>query len=159
MKTSPLRLLLSALVSGALWAGGMAVPAGAGGNVRWQGHDWTGGPPYRMAPYRGDSRWHRPYYGRHYGYHRPYYGYRRDRDRDRDRGAEFAIGLSLGILGAVLATPHYRAPAYRAPAYRRPAGYGYCHVHRYKVPGMTFHRDVRCFKHRSWNHPSVLYVR
>jgi hypothetical protein len=34
----------------------------------------------------------------------------------------------------------------------------WCHVHRYRVSGMRFHRDVRCHQHADWNHRSIRYV-
>jgi hypothetical protein len=35
----------------------------------------------------------------------------------------------------------------------------WCHVHRYRVAGMTFHSGVRCHRHGRWNEPSIRYVR
>ena len=34
----------------------------------------------------------------------------------------------------------------------------WCHYHRYRVPGMHFHRSVRCHQHNRWNHPAIRYV-
>jgi hypothetical protein len=44
------------------------------------------------------------------------------------------------------------------PTYVIAQDLNWCHVHRYAVPGMRFHRDVRCHQHADWNHPSIRYV-
>ena len=150
MKTSPLRLLLTALVSGMLFAGTMAVPANANSSSNWRGYGWTAGSPYQTVHYRGRSNRYIGHTGRNYrGYNRS----RRHR-HNRRRGDDFAIGLGLGVLGAIIAAPHYHGQTYRAPV-----RHGFCHVHQYRVRGMTFHREVRCFKHRNWRHNSIVYVR
>jgi hypothetical protein len=35
---------------------------------------------------------------------------------------------------------------------------GWCHVHRYRISGMRFHRHVECHQHIRWNHRSIRYV-
>ena len=146
MKTSPLRLLLAALVSVILVAATMAVPASARSNSQWRGYGWSGAPSYQTAHYRG----YRAKSNRRRSYSRRRYNRRRHHNDD------LAIVLGLGVLGAILATPHYHD---HGPTYRRPVSRGWCHVHQYRVRGMTFHREVRCFKHRNWRHDSILYVR
>jgi hypothetical protein len=34
----------------------------------------------------------------------------------------------------------------------------WCHYHAWRVPGMVFHRDIRCHRHVQWDHPSIRYV-
>lgn len=102
--------------------------------------NWRGSQHYRR--YR-----HAP---RVYRYRRPHVVYRRHRHYD-----PFIAGLGVGILGSIIAAPR----VYGSPYVYRGAPRGYCHVHRYKLRGMTFHRDVRCFKHKYWDHPSIQYVR
>lgn len=151
MKISPLRLLLTALISTMLVVGGMAGPAGAGEPYKRWPPGWSTGSTHAGA-YRYGSvkqvryvkKWPKQYHYKAYKNHGPvHYKYKRRRHHDGD----FVIGLGLGFLGAaILSAPYYRASG------------DWCHVHRYPVRGMTFHTDVRCFKHRSWNHPSILYV-
>ncbi|MDP2620354.1 MAG: hypothetical protein Q8P46_09285 [Hyphomicrobiales bacterium] len=169
MKTNPLRLLLAALLSVMLVVSSMAVPASARSD-RWQPRGWSGGSshygipdfrsvnrfrnvnkPSRSYSYRGSRHYQAPrrYYAPRRQYAPRYYTYRKRQHHDDS----FIIGLGLGFLGAaILSAPYYGdSRAYRATS-------GFCHVHRYKVRGMTFHRDVRCFKHRNWNDPSIDYV-
>jgi len=141
--------------------GSLAAPASAGTPYKRWPPGWSTGVKHHGAyHYSGVThvkyvkKWPKPYYygGRHYRAPR-YYTYKPRHYRHYDN--DFVIGLGIGFLGAaILSTPPYYAPAYRVPVSR-----GWCHVHRYKVRGMTFHRDVRCFKHRNWNSPSILYVR
>ena len=154
MKKSPLRLLFTALVSTTLLTSGMALPAGAqqlpsgSGYSAHGGSQYTGSRDWRRHYRSSGSRWS----GRQYRSGRSYYrSHRRHSDRD------FAIGLGLGILGAIIVAPQLRAPRYAVPRSR--VSGSFCHVHGYKVRGMTYHRDVRCFQHQNWNHPSIQYVR
>jgi len=145
MSKTPLRLLATALVSGALLAGGMAVPASA------QSMNWGGPGYYRVSDHGGYYRGERHF--KKFKRRGDYRKFRRHRDfrfrrhRHRDRNADFVIGLGLGFLGSAIASQHYHS--YNS----------FCHVHRYPVRGMTFHSDVRCFQHSNWNSPSIVYVR
>jgi hypothetical protein len=100
---------------------------------KWNKYDKKWKKSYKS---RKVSKFYAP---RYYSYKRPYY---------RRHDDNFAIGLGLGLLGAaILSAPYYQASG------------DWCHVHRYPVRGMTFHTDVRCFQHRNWNSPSIVYVR
>lgn len=154
--TETLRALSLAGLAAVLLAGldmrpAAAQPAGWGGGMTWGGGMHWGGGAY-PSPYH---HYHRPRYRPPAYYVAPPYHYRYYRydRRYRHHYDPFAAGLGLGILGGIIATRPYHGHAYS------PGRRDYCHVHLYKVPGMTFHRDVRCFKHKNWTHPSIRYVR
>jgi hypothetical protein len=167
MKMSPLRLLLTAVISTMLVAGSMAVPASAGSPYKQWPTGWSNGSNHPGAYQYGsaeqvryDKKWKKSYKSsnahkfrapKKYSYksYKPKkYSYKSYKPRKfRRHDDNFVIGLGLGFLGAaILSAPYYQASG------------DWCHVHRYPVRGMTFHTDVRCFKHRNWNSPSILYV-
>lgn len=137
-----------------------SAPANAQARVQiGAGGYYASGERDRTYRHPGDRRYNNGYYNGNDGYD----GYRYPRHRRyRDqRSADLVVGLGLGLLGGLIAAPpsrtYYRgaAPAYRAAS---PVG-NFCHVHRYKVRGMSFHRDVRCWQHQNWRNPSIDYVR
>ena len=173
MTKSPLRLLATALVSGALLAGGMAIPASAGSPYKQWSSGWSSGSKQSGAykygnveQVRYDKKWKKSYKSsnahkfrapKKYSYksykpkkysYKSYKSYKPRKFRQHRRGhADFFIGLGLGVLGSAIASQHYHS--YNS----------FCHVHRYPVRGMTYHTDVSCFQHKYWDHPSIVYVR
>lgn len=163
MKTNPLRLLLAALLSVMLVVGSMTVPASARSG-KWQPRGWNSGYSHysiskvggvhRAGYVKARSRSYRSWAPRHYRAPRRHYAPRYYRHRHRRRHDDsFVLGLGLGFLGGAILSAPYNGSSY---SYRTSSRW--CHVHRYRVRGITFHRDVRCWKHKNWNHPSIVYV-
>lgn len=54
--------------------------------------------------------------------------------------------------------PGYRWRWLIAPSIYVASELDWCHYHAYRVRGMHFHRNIRCHRHRHWDHPAIRYV-
>ena len=65
---------------------------------------------------------------RHWRHHRGHWRGHRYHRRHRDRDAVIALGLGLGVLGALAARPRYHDDYYYAPRHRVYRGHGSAHI-------------------------------